>query len=137
MSETKPGGWRDYRPSRRVWGWSMIGASALTMIVGFTLGGWQPVGRATVMAERAGRNARAALVAEICVQKFVSSSDAAENLKALKAVSYWERNSFVEKGGWLTIAGVKKPSADAADRCVEALVKMKQIPLHDADVAKN
>ncbi|WP_246827121.1 hypothetical protein [Rhizobium binae] len=64
MSETEPAGWRDYRPSKRVWAWSMFGASALTMFIGFTLGGWLPVGRANVMANIAARNARAALVAD-------------------------------------------------------------------------
>ncbi|MET3757608.1 hypothetical protein [Rhizobium binae] len=137
MSETEPAGWRDYRPSKRVWAWSMFGASALTMFIGFTLGGWLPVGRANVMANIAARNARAALVADICVHKFVSSANAAQNLEALKAASYWERDSFIDKGGWITIAGLKKPSANAVDRCVDMLVTMKQIPPQVGNLAEN
>lgn len=137
MSETESAGWRGYRPSKRIWGWSMVGASALTMMIGFAWGGWQPVGRAAVMADRAGRNARAALVADICVQQFVSSSNAAENLKALKAASYWDRDSFIENGGWITIAGLEKPSENAIGRCVETLVNMKHIPGEGTSFAGN
>ncbi|MBX4970020.1 hypothetical protein ABID08_005958 [Rhizobium binae] len=137
MSETQPGGWRDHRPSKRAWAWSMIGSSALTMFIGFTWGGWLPVGRASVMADIAARNARAALVAEICVHNFVSSANAIENLNALKSASYWERDRFIEKGGWITIAGVKKPGADAVDRCVDTLATMKEIPAQGGTFAKN
>lgn len=136
MGETEPG-WRDHRPSKRVWLWSMIGASALTMTIGFTIGGWLPTGRAVVLADIAARNARAALVADLCVQKFVSSANAAENLTALKASSYWERNSFIERGGWTLISGVRKPNADAIDRCVEVLVNMKQVPAQGAQVDRD
>jgi hypothetical protein len=30
------GGWSGYRPSKTLWGWSIVGASALTMVLGFT-----------------------------------------------------------------------------------------------------
>ena len=134
MSDTETRGWATYRPSKGVWAWSMVGASALTMIVGFSWGGWTTGGRASLMADLAARNARAALVADMCVEKFVSSADASENLKALKAASSWQRDSFIEKGGWTTIAGVEKSIPNAADRCAEALIEMKEIPAQKADV---
>ncbi|PKA39904.1 hypothetical protein CWR43_29955 [Rhizobium sullae] len=134
MRETETRGWATYQPSKSVWAWSVVGASVLTMIVGFTWGGWTTGGRASVMADIAARNARAGLVADMCVEKFVSSADAAANLKALKAASSWERDSFIEKGGWTTIAGVEKSIPNAADRCAEALIEMKEIPAQETSV---
>jgi len=79
-----------YRPSKTLWAWSLVGAAALTMMVGFTWGGWTTTGCARVMTDMTVRDARADLVAGICVQNFVTASDAADNLKALQAKSSWQ-----------------------------------------------
>lgn len=119
--------WSEYRPSKGLWFWTLIGASALTMAIGFTWGGWTTAGHASNMRDVAVRNGRAELVSRLCVQKFVSSPDAAEQLAALKAKSYWDRDDFVEKGGWTTIAGLEKPVPSAAESCANKLVDMKEL----------
>jgi len=128
MSDMERAGWSSFRPSKTLWFWSIVGASVLTTIVGFTWGGWVTSGRASTMAELAVRNARANLVADMCVHNFVSSSDAAENLKALKAKSSWQREDFIKDGGWTTIAGINDPVANAADTCAAHLLNMKELP---------
>ncbi|MBX4994497.1 hypothetical protein ABID08_004984 [Rhizobium binae] len=128
MSDMERAGWSSFRPSKTLWFWSIVGASVLTTIVGFTWGGWVTSGRASTMAELAVRNARANLVADMCVHNFVSSSDAAENLKALKAKSSWQREDFIKDGGWTTIAGINDPVANAADTCADHLLNMKELP---------
>ncbi len=125
--------WNNYRPSKKLWICSMVGISCLTMVLGFTLGGWIPAGRASVMADIAARDATSKLVASICVQKFVSSADAAKSLAVLKKASSWQRAGFIENGGWMTIAGVDDTVPGAADLCAVRLLDMKKLPETVAD----
>ncbi|WP_434713547.1 hypothetical protein NMA58_24780 (plasmid) [Rhizobium sp. YTUHZ045] len=129
------GGWSDYRPSKTLWAWSIVGASALTMALGFTWGGWTTSGRATVMTANAVRDAKADLVAEICVHNFITANNAQENLKALQAKSSWQREDFIDEGGWAKIAGIEGTITDAADACADELVKLKELPLSGGEAA--
>ncbi|MEI1247554.1 hypothetical protein [Rhizobium aouanii] len=124
-----------YRPTKSVWAWSVVGASALTVVLGFTWGGWTTSGRAAVMADIAVRNAKADLVAGICVHNFVTASDAQENLKTLQAKSSWQRDDFITDGGWTKIAGIDGTITNAADACADQLVKMKELPQSGGDAA--
>jgi hypothetical protein len=126
-------GWSGYRPSKTLWGWSIVGASALTMLLGFTWGGWTTSGRAYVMTEIAVRNAKADLVASICVHNFVTATDAQDNLKTLQAKSSWQRDDFINEGGWAQIAGIDGTVTNAADTCADQLVKMKELPQSGGD----
>ena len=134
MSGLERIGWSSYRPSKTLWFWSIVGASVLTTVVGFTWGGWVTTGTASTMADVAVRDARADLVADMCVHKFVSSNDAAENLKILKAKSSWQREDFIKNGGWTTIAGIDDPVAKAADTCADHLLKLKELPTNAPSV---
>jgi hypothetical protein len=120
--------WEKYRPSKTLWIWSVIGAALATMILGFTAGGWTTGGTAAVMADKAAKDARIELAASICVQKFVGAEGAAEKLAALKETSSWERDSFVEDGGWAKLAGMEKSIPGTADLCAEELVAMDSLP---------
>lgn len=124
---------QNYRPTKTVWFWSMGGASAITMIVGFTIGGWTTGGSASLMSNLAAREARSALAASICVQNFVTSAGATDNLVALKQASTWQRNSFIEDGGWSKLAGVEETITGAATLCADKLVAMESIPKQSAD----
>ncbi|MBY5371122.1 hypothetical protein HFO93_29445 [Rhizobium leguminosarum] len=128
-------GWSNYRPSKTLWAWSIVGASALTMALGFTWGGWTTSGRARVMTDIAVRNAKADLVAGICVHNFVTASDAQANLKTLQAKSSWQRDDFITEGGWAKIAGIDGTVTNAADACADQLVKMKELPQSGGDAA--
>ncbi len=114
-------GWSAYRPSKAVWFWSCAGAAALTMIVGFSWGGWVTGGTATKQAETAGQHAAAQLAADICVNRFLEAPDAAAKLAEFKQVDSWKRDSFVSDGGWVTFAQMEKPVAGAAQLCANQL----------------
>ncbi|WEX90940.1 hypothetical protein PZN02_004523 [Sinorhizobium garamanticum] len=128
MSEINESGWSTYRPTKTVWFWSTVGASILTMVVGFTWGGWTTAGGAALMTDQAVRSARAELISDICVHNFASAANATENLKELKSKSSWEQDDFIENGGWAMVTGLSKPVPDAADTCADALVKLKELP---------
>lgn len=120
--------WREYRPSKTVWFWSCVACIALTMIIGFTAGGWVTGGTAESMAAAARQDAREQLVASICVDRFITAPDASQNLQGLKAASSWERDDLIEEGGWANLKALEDQVSGAADTCAERLVAMEQIP---------
>lgn len=126
--------WQDYRPSKTVLAWACAASVVITMAVGFTVGGWVTGGTATKMTSSAVQEARSQLVATMCVERFTRAADAGDQLARLKAASLWERDDFIEKGGWATPAGFERPVAGAADLCADQLAEMT-LPLKDAAAA--
>lgn len=114
----------DFRPSKTLWFWSSAGCVVLTMILGFTMGGWVTGGTAAEMAENARENGRAQLAADVCVARFKSSDGFAASLAKLKEESSWSRDDFVTEGGWVTLSGVEDPVDGAAELCAAALAEM-------------
>lgn len=117
--------WNDFRPTKTLWFWSCAGSVALTMVVGFTVGGWVTGGTATEMAEDARDKGRMELAANVCVARFTDSDDFATTLANLKAESTWSRDDFVTDGGWVKLDGVKDPVSGAAELCAETLAEME------------
>ncbi|MBZ9756937.1 hypothetical protein LB524_16735 [Mesorhizobium sp. ESP6-5] len=118
----------EYRPSKTLWFWSLVGAVVLTMIIGFTAGGWTLAGTAAEIAKTSAIKARAELAANLCVQKFITASDASQNLAKLKETSSYQRDGFITDGGWVKFAGIKKDAPGAADLCAEKLIALDAIP---------
>lgn len=114
---------KDYQPSKAVWFWSCAGACVLTMIVGFTWGGWVTGGTAQERVEAASEHAVAELAASICVQRFLAAPDAGEKLAQLKEESRWSRDDLVQDAGWTTFASAEEPVDGAAELCAEQLAE--------------
>lgn len=123
--------WQDYRAPKAALFWACAACVALTLILGFTVGGWVTGGTAEKMATGAADDARSELVATICVQRFTQQADAGAELAKLKAASLWERDDFIEKGGWATPAGFDGPISGAADLCAAQLADLT-LPAKDA-----
>jgi hypothetical protein len=134
-NETLSQRWDGYQPSKALWFWSMIGVALVTMIVGFTAGGWTTGGSAAVLAEKAARDARAELVASVCIEKFVAQSDATAKFAALKEASSWQRDKFIEEGGWAMLLGMEKAVPGAASACADQLTAMENLPPRAVDIA--
>jgi hypothetical protein len=115
----------DYRPSKTMWFWSCVAFVVATIVIGFAWGGWVTGGTATRMAKDAGNTAQAKLTAAICVNEFENEKDTAAKLASLKKTDTWERESFIEKGGWVTPPGIKEPVSGAAELCVQQLMNAK------------
>ena len=133
--ETLSQRWDTYQPSKALWFWSTVGAVVATMIIGFTFGGWTTGGSATAMAEKAARDARAKLVASVCVEKFTAQADAATKFAALKEASSWQRDKFIEDGGWAMLIGMEKSVPGAADACASQLASMDSLPPREVTIA--
>ena len=93
----------------------------VTMIVGFSWGGWS----LESTAKEASRSAVVAVLAPICVDKFQHSADATNNFVELKKVSSYMQGSFVEKGGWATLPGTDKANFAVAQACATMLGNLK------------
>lgn len=118
----------EYQPSKTLWLWSVVGAAVLTMILGFTAGGWTTAGTASEMAKTSAIKAKAELAANLCVEKFITASNATQNLAKLKETSSYQRDSFISDGGWVKLGGMKKDVPGAADLCADKLAAMDAIP---------
>jgi hypothetical protein len=104
-----------------MWFWSCVACVVLTMLIGFTWGGWVTGGTAEGRVASASEDARAELAAQICVHRFLEADDAKAQLAAFKEKDFWNRDGFVEDGGWVTFAGMKEPVDGAAELCAEQL----------------
>ena len=114
--------WGEYKPTKTLWLWSGVGVAALTMIVGFTAGGWITGGTAAERVDASTEQAVATLAANICANRFLAATDAGVKLAALKETDSWKRNTFIEEGGWVTFASMKEPVDGAAELCASQLV---------------
>jgi hypothetical protein len=120
--------WQEYRPTKAVVFWVGAGCAALTMIIGFGWGGWVTGRTATSLSYNAAATARSELAAAVCVNRFMGATDAGVQLAALKEAGIWQRNDFVEKGGWVTLPGTEGPVSGAAEVCARQLVEMTVPP---------
>jgi len=97
--------------------WSLILGAVIAMIVGFGWGGWSTATTTQKVSEEAVLASQAA----ICVAQFVKQPNHEEKLKELAKVSNWDRNSFIEKGGWDKMPGQDKADYGVSRACVDGL----------------
>ena len=128
---------KDYQPTKTTLLWSMAGAAALTMFVGFTWGGWVTGGTATTMAQDAAEESTAKLAAVVCVERFVNAPDVAAQLAALKETSRWKQEDFVEDGMWARLPGIGEPVDGAAELCAAQLADMELPAAESVDTTSN
>ncbi|MEX2630342.1 MAG: hypothetical protein WD341_10430 [Tistlia sp.] len=124
-----------FRPSKTLWFWSCAGSVALTVVLGFTVGGWVTGGTAQQMAQAGREDGRAQLAASICVERFASSPEFAVNLAALKEESSWAQDRFLAEAGWVTPVGMEEPIDGAGELCAEQLVEMEATAAAPAEEA--
>jgi hypothetical protein len=105
-----------------IWG-GVIGC-ILTMIVGFSWGGWTTHGTANQDAVKRADAAVTATLVPICLAQVKADATKGTKLGELKAISSsWEQMEFVMKAGWATFPGKEDPNRDVAEACASALVK--------------
>jgi hypothetical protein len=105
-----------------IWG-AVAGAVAIT-IIGFWAFGWTLGSTAERMARDRADAAVVDALTPVCVARFEAQADAAARLTEFKKISTsWDRQSFIEKGGWATIPGGTAPNMDVATACAEKLGK--------------
>jgi hypothetical protein len=102
--------------------WGAVFGAAAVSFVGFTQFGWILGGTAERLANDRAQTAVVTALAPICVERFRQQVDAPAKLAEFnKVYSSWDRRSFIEKGGWATIAGTDAPNSAVATACAEQL----------------
>ena len=101
-----------------------FGGFVATAIIGFNWGGWTLESTAKEKADNSANAAVVAVLAPICADKFRQAADASFNMVELKKVNSWMQDSYIEKGGWATFAGVSSPERGVAQACANLLTTL-------------
>jgi hypothetical protein len=117
--------WSDVRPTKTLVFWCCVASAVVTMIVGFTWGGWVTGGTARAMAAVTGEDAVVKRLAPICVVRFSQDPGKDQKLKAVKDTDSWQRGDYVKKQGWATMPGEQEADSKVADECVKLLISSK------------
>ena len=104
--------------------WGAICGSVLTMIVGFSYGGWTTGATADALARQRADTAVTAALVPVCIAHSKADQAAARKLAELRAMtSSYEQQEFVTKAGWATFPGSESANRDVAEACAAALSK--------------
>ncbi len=113
--------WSHARPTKTALFWCCVASAIVTMIVGFTWGGWVKGATAQNMAETRAEDAVVKHLAPICVVQFKEDPAKDQKLKALKDMSSYERGDYVKKQGWATMPGQKEADDRVAEECARLI----------------
>jgi len=100
--------------------WGIVVGGIVMAIVIFSAGWGVTKGK----AERMANQAVVDKLASICVAQFLQDPNKEERLKELKATDSWQRDSYVEKGGWATMPGEDSPDSTVAEECAKRLSEL-------------
>jgi dienelactone hydrolase len=104
--------------------WGVVVGSILTMIVGFSWGGWTTGSTARQVAQKQADAAVTAALVPICLAGQKADVGRAKKLGELTAItSTWEQTEFVMKTGWATFPGQADPNREVAEACASAVLK--------------
>ena len=102
----------------------------MAIVVGFNWGGWTLGSTVEKVAKERADSAVVAVLAPICVAQFRQAANASANLGELNKFSYaWDRDAFVEKGGWAIMPGSDTANLAVAKICAETLASLKAADL--------
>jgi hypothetical protein len=104
--------------------WGAVIGGILTMIVGFSWGGWTTHSTANQDALKRVDAAVTATLVPICLAQGKIDTAKGKKLADLKAItSSYEQTEFVMKTGWATFPGKEDANRDVAEACATALLK--------------
>jgi hypothetical protein len=114
--------WNEARPTKTVLFWSCVASAVLTMIIGFSWGGWVTGGTARQTAAVMAEEAVVKRLAPICVLQAARDPARVGKLVALKGESSWQQGDYIGKQGWATMPGEQEPDRRVAEACAALLL---------------
>lgn len=115
---------KTYQPTMPAMAWTAVGASALTMAVGFFGLGWVTGGSAADMANDARNQGHAELAAVVCAENFRSHPAALEQHQQISEMSGFRQRQFVEGQPWALMPGATDVRRDVAQLCASHILAM-------------
>jgi len=122
-------GLRDYEPTKSTLAWGAAGASALTMVVGFTFGGWVTGGTSDRLVGEARIAAQTEVAAAVCAANFREIPTAREQHAELVALNATRQRQFVIDRSWAQVPGAEGVSRAAAELCARKISQMNPAEL--------
>ena len=116
---------KDFTPTKTMLAWTAVGASVLTMVLGFTWGGWVTGGGADKMAAEAATAAHVELASTVCATNFAATPTARAQQEEMLALSSYQQRGFVEKQPWALMPGETSVSRSVADTCARTIAEME------------
>jgi len=104
--------------------WSAIAGSVLTVILGFSYGGWTTGDTAARLAQQQADTAVTAALVPVCIAQSKADRTAAKKMSELRALtSSYQQRDFVITTGWATVPGDEGADSNVAGACAAALLK--------------
>jgi len=113
------------RPTKTAVFWACAATVVMTLIVGFTWGGWVRGATAKSMADTMAQEAVTNRLAPMCVLQVARDPEKDKKLQELKGMSSYERGDFVKKQGWAKLPGDAEADGKVAEQCAKLLVDTK------------
>jgi hypothetical protein len=111
--------WSASRPTKAALFWSCVASAVITMIIGFTWGGWVRGATAQSMAAAMAEDAVAKRLAPICVAQFKEDPAHDQKLKELRELSVYERGDYAKKQVWAKMPGEQETDSKVAEECAK------------------
>jgi hypothetical protein len=108
--------------------WGMAVGMVVLLIVIFSAGWVVTRGSAKAEAKTIAADAVMNRLAPIAVAQFMQDPNKEERLKEMKKLDSWgenNRSNYVQKQGWATMPGEKKPDEQVADEVARRLYDLK------------
>ena len=128
MDQKAPGfrqRWTQSRPTKTSVFWACVASVVMTLVVGFTWGGWVRGATARSMADTMAEEAVTKRLAPMCVMQADRDPAKTQKLKELQALSSYERADYVKKQGWAKMPGDAEADAKVAEQCAKLLADVK------------
>jgi dienelactone hydrolase len=103
--------------------WGVVIGGILTMIVGFSWGGWTTSSTANQVANQRADAAVTTAFVPVCLAQQKVDPTKGKKLGEFKAITTsYEQTDFVMKSGWATFPGQADPNRNVAEACASALL---------------
>lgn len=103
---------------------TFVGAVVVTLIVGFTWGGWVTGSTAQAMAQDSTEEAIADRLGKICMAQAQQSADIQTQLEELKKIATYNRAKAVMEKPWAIMPGEESADRKVAVACAAALMEV-------------
>lgn len=112
--------WLKARPTKTIVFWSWVACAVLTMIVGFTWGGWvRGLRRGAWLRQRLRMRSSSTWRQFVC--PVPADPAKSQKLKELREMSAYERGEYVKKQGWAKMPGKGEAESRVADECAKLI----------------
>ena len=100
-----------------------IGGAVITMIIGFSWGGWVLGSTSMSLGQTMARDAVTDRLTSICVAQFNQDPGKDKKIIELKEIDHWKADQYVIDQGWAKIPFEKDVDNSVAARCADAILE--------------